>query len=150
MAQAYNPDAIVPSTSGKRKYTCHHCARFFCRDCYEQFILVSSFSTAMSSSNRETTCSVDGVGVGDSIGESGGEAAFYAPSGIKVCGECIRDLNNVDEKKSSHDDNEETEEELLVTELELLGAAKINLVADSADVTTTLGEEALEDNLGSE
>lgn len=140
MAMADNSGAIVLSTSGKRKFTCHHCARFFCRDCFELFPLVSSSSTATSSSsNEETTNSGDGVGVGDNIGDIGGESAFLVPRGFKVCGECFQELNSDVEKESGKDDNEEAEEEYLVTELELFGGGKIILTAD-----TTLDEEALE------
>ena len=147
--------AIVPSVSGKRKYSCHHCARFFCRDCFELFFLVSSSSTATSSSNEETANGGDGVGVGNNIGESDGEATFVVPRGFKVCCECFRELNSDVEKESSKEDNEE--EEYLGAELELFCGGKIILTADSTDAshtTTTLDEEALEvkeeDNLDSE
>ena len=131
--------AIVPSIPGKRKYTCHQCARFFCRDCFELFFLVSSSSTATSSSNEETANSGDGVGVETNVGESAGDASFLVPRGFKVCGECFQELNSDVEKESGKDDNEEAEEEYLVTELELFGGGKIILTAD-----TTLDEEALE------
>lgn len=150
---AANSGAIVPSIPGKRKYTCHQCARFFCRDCFELFFLVSSSSTATSSSNEETANSGDGVGVETNVGESAGDASFLVPRGFKVCGECFRELNSDVEKESSKDDNEEAEE-YSGAELEMFCSDKIIWTADSTDAKTTLDEEALEvkeeDNFNSE
>jgi myotubularin-related protein 3/4 len=68
----------IPIWAGKRKYTCRHCARFFCRDCSENFIPVSASNEA---------CVNPSVVVVD-----------YRP--IRVCDDCYRDFNNGDEKDS--------------------------------------------------
>ena len=137
--QANKACAIVPSMSGKRKFTCHHCAQFFCRNCFDLFSLVSaSSSTSTSSSNEETTYSGDRIGAGIYVRESDGEATLTSPRRFKVCGECFRELNSDIERESSKGDDVEAEEEYLVAELELLGGGKITLSADSTDGNKTL------------
>ena len=143
LCQANKANAIVPSISGKRKFTCHHCAQFFCRNCFDLFFLVSaSSSAATSSSNEETTYSGDGAGAGRYVRESNGEATLTLPRGFKVCGECFRELNSDAERESSKGDDEEAEDEYLVAELELLGGGKRTLSADATDGNTTMNIDA--------